>query len=66
MHATVFTARRTVPPSAAHLHQCLPVLWLQQLLWCDAQGLVQPAGEGIVVRGKDGPLCVVGQVGGQP
>jgi hypothetical protein len=52
-----------VPNHAAHLHQCLPVLWQQQLLRGDAQGLVQPAGEGGVVRSKDGPLCGVGQVG---
>jgi hypothetical protein len=44
--------------STAHLHQCLPVLWQQQLLRGDAQGLVQPAGEGGVVRSKDGPCGV--------
>jgi hypothetical protein len=52
------------PNPAPHLHQCLPVLWQQQLLWGDAQGLIQPAGEGSVVRSKDGPLGGVGQVGG--
>jgi hypothetical protein len=64
LHDTISSSLTSIDAFATHLHQCLPVLWQQQLLGGDAQGLVQPAGEGGVVGSEDGPLSGVGQVGG--
>eukprot|EP00882_Tetradesmus_deserticola_P023550 GHRQ01025640.1.p2 GENE.GHRQ01025640.1~~GHRQ01025640.1.p2 ORF type:complete len:105 (+),score=25.10 GHRQ01025640.1:1489-1803(+) len=66
MYTTAFAARPGVHHwRQTHLHECLPVFWQQQLLWGDAQGLAEPAGEGVIVRGEDGPFRGVAQIGSQ-